>query len=131
MTNYLDKIFRVKYKFNLIYCSEIELLTSQTHSTLLQAEEKCARNPVPKCPSKQLTGTFWDRVTRLLFLQNGIMLTVGSNHPSETRGIYLVNLSRKTLFPQNLTQHILKHFLHNLIEQNLFYMKRDILKTFF
>ena len=47
------KIFRVKYKFNLIYCSEIELLTSQTHSTLLQAEEKRARNSVPKCPFKQ------------------------------------------------------------------------------
>ena len=55
------------------------------HSTLLQAEEKLARNSVPKCPFKQpqpasrlklVEGTNWDWVTRALFLQLWIPLTV-------------------------------------------------------
>ena len=44
-------IFNGKFRLK----SKLEIQTYQNaHPTLLQAEEKRARNPVPKCPSKLL-----------------------------------------------------------------------------
>ena len=50
--SYLEIIIKICTLFfwSVLYCQ----LWVYTHSTLLQAKEKCVRKPVPKCPSKLL-----------------------------------------------------------------------------